>query len=110
MAKKSRKRRKSKGARRAARRLPPTKKVQPTPSQPEDEGQVAATAAPSGYSVKSIRQAAARRKTNSSSPATQMTSADYAAQYEYVRQDLRRIAVIAATFLVVMIALTFVLR
>jgi len=110
MAKKSRKRRKSKGARRPPRRLPPTKKVQPPPSKAADEEQAATTAAPTGYSVKAIRQAATRRKADSSSPARQMTSADYAAQYEYVRQDLRRIAIIAATFLVVLIALTFVLR
>ena len=109
MAKKSRKKRKRKGNAKAQRPASVAKRSAP-PAGPPASGGAAAKKTGSGkaaaYSVNALQRTAPQPK-----PAASRTSTpDYAAEYAYVYQDLRRIALLAGSFLVVMIALTFVLH
>jgi len=109
MAKKSRKKRSRKGNAAARRPSPSTKRSTPQAASPAS-GNAAAKKTKSGtaaaYSVNALQRTASQPKR----AATRTSAPDYATEYAYVYQDLRRIALLAGSFLVVMIALTFVLH
>ncbi|NOZ06709.1 MAG: hypothetical protein GXP41_10235 [Chloroflexi bacterium] len=110
MAKKSRKKRARKGNAKVRRPSPSTKRAAPQAASPAS-GNAAAKKTKSGaataaYSVNALQRTAPQPK----QAATRTSTPDYATEYAYVYQDLRRIALLAGSFLVVMIALTFVLH
>ncbi len=109
MAKKSRKKRSRKGNAQVRRPAPAAKRSAPPADSPAS-GEAAAKKTKSrraaAYSVNALQRKASPPK----QAATRTSAPDYAAEYAYVYQDLRRIALLAGSFLVVMIALTFVLH
>jgi len=68
-----------------------------------DKEETPTAAAPATYSMKAVQQQAARRQQKQA--ARRPSAEDYAAQYDYVRQDLRRITLLAGTFFTAMIVL-----
>lgn len=100
MAKKSKARRsKAKKKRKKAARRPRPKQVVTKPVSEAEAKPPRAAAAP---------RAVARRKAMSAR-AAQPTTIDYAKEYGYVYADLKRVGIIAAAMLVILVTLSFII-
>lgn len=109
MAKKSKARKsKARKKKRAARRAQPKRRVTRQVPEAATEAPQAVQAAAAQRKAKAARPAAAQRK---AAPvrAAQPTTVDFAKEYGYVYSDLKRVGVIAAAMLVILVVLSFII-